>query len=185
MKKLATTLALAFIALATNAQDINTLSRDEIRELKTSFVGQEGMSPETLPQEYAFFDVDNDGRYELFLRNPQQTVAYAHPKRSGWTELARTEGNSQMEVAANLIVVDGMAGYNYHQKHWIALQDGVVMTDILLIETPNKNTGDYEPKQMMYFGVEQESFKPLLEMIAEFPETDPVYSRLYWMPFNR
>ena len=49
MKKLATTLALAFIALATNAQDINTLSRDEIRELKTSFVGQEGMSPETLP----------------------------------------------------------------------------------------------------------------------------------------
>jgi hypothetical protein len=185
MKKLATTLALAFMALATNAQDINQLSRDEIRELKTSFVGQEGMSPENLPREYAFFDVDNDGRYELFLRNPQQTVAYAHPKRSGWTELARTEGNSQMEVAANLIVVDGMVGYSYHNKHWIQLQDGVVMSDIRLIEEQNKETGDYKPQKMTYFDVEQENIKPLLEMIAEYPETDPVSSRLYWIPFNR
>ena len=185
MKKLATSLALAFFALVTNSQDINKLSRDEIRELKTSFAGKEGVSPETLPLQYAFFDVDNDGRYELFLKNPQQTVAYAHPKRSGWTELARAEGNTQMEVAPNLIVVDGMAGYNYHHKRWIALQDGVVMSDILLIETPNKDTGNYEPQKMLYFDVEQENFKPLLEMIAEYPDTAPVYSRLYWMPFNR
>ena len=163
------------------AQDFNSLSRDERRELITSFV-KEG---DDMPSEYAWYDVDGDGRQELFLRNASLTVAYVHPKRSGWTELLRTVGNSQMEVANGLVVIDGMAGFNYHQKRWVALQDGIIMSDIAMVESLDEVSGEYTPQQMTYFGEAQEDFKALLEMVAEYPETTPVYNSFTWIPFPR
>lgn len=167
------------------AQDFNSLSRDERREIISSFLLNDPMQDDYMPKEYAWYDVDGDGRMELFLRNPAQTVAYAHPKRSGWTELARADGNSQLEVARNLIVVDGMAGYRNHYKQWVVLQDGIVMSDIFLHETQNEDTGDFVPQTMTYFGEEQTDFKPLLEIIAEYPDTKPVYDSFNWITFPK
>ena len=185
MKTFIASLLMFAFAQGLFAQDINSLSRDERRELITSFINQDPMQDEYLPTQYAFYDVDKDGRMELFLRNSAQTVAYVHPKRSGWNELCRADGNSQMEVADGLVAVDGMAGYRFHYKQWVALQDGIVMSEISLEETQNEETGDFVPQRMTYFGEEQSDYKPRLEMIAEYPDTTPVYDLFNWLPFPR